>query len=182
MLAASLIAHSGAIHAEPAGAGIAPLRAGSHGMPALAGIPPDLNALESRLCPLGEAPQSLAIGDVQSWTCGPWTAVSAPEPAADGRPAGWVVSYSGVVRSGGAESLADAEQQCRTANATITRQSATSIECRIASVGTEQIVSYSKSTVTKPHVLFGLNWFETQQDRMTFTVTVRPSVGAVSKG
>ncbi|KVN06301.1 hypothetical protein WT08_20350 [Burkholderia sp. MSMB1552] len=173
MLAASLIAHSGAIHAEPAGAGVAPIRAG---------IPPDLNVLESSLCPLGEAPRSLAIGNVQSWTCGPWVAVSAPEPATDGRPAGWVVSYSGVVQPGKAESVADAERQCTEANATVTRRSATSIECRIASAGAEQIVSYSKSTVTKPHVLFGLNWFETRQDHMTFTVTVRPANGAVSKG
>ncbi|WP_175744503.1 hypothetical protein [Burkholderia multivorans] len=133
-----------------------------------------LDDLRGRLCPSGESPQSMTAGDAESWSCGPWTALSAPEADAAGRVAGWVVSYSRVVQPGKADSIADAEKQCRNANATVTSQSAASVECRAVSDGTEQIVTYTVSSDLKPHALFGQVLFTTRQDRMTYTVTVRP--------
>lgn len=179
VLAAVSLTHAGLTRAEAPESGETP-RLGVAASGDLVAFPPDLSALQDRFCPVGEEPRSMSAGDAQSWTCGPWAVISAPEPSSEGRTVGWVVSYSGVVPSGQAEGIADVEKDCRAANATVTRQSETSIECHSVFGDNEQTMFYSKSTMTKAHVLFGMDWFETLQDRMNFTVTVRPTNGAVS--
>jgi hypothetical protein len=141
-------------------------------------VPPHLADLDGQLCPSGAHSHTIAAGDAQAWSCGPWTAVSAPEAPANGRPAGWTITYSGTVKRGQAEPIDVVKAECQGDSAVVINQSPNHIECSVVRGGQEEEISYITSTDDKAHMLFGMNLFETQQDRITVTVKTRPVTGA----